>query len=208
MEIDSFVVKQERGQDSWVNVEEGFIYGYPNDKKTLVFITEQSLHSNSDRAWNVEKAIEQYANEQGYEVQKPYEDKFKVVAIYSEDHYSRMLAYKLREEIKKHPVFLDASEEAKAEADRLDKEYGKHIADLKYLIYLLEKSLDKKLKEIATLLVNEQIEIIEELGSDGIKDYHLFADKHPLVEIKPHYYKTSNDIPDSLDDILPLLDKE
>lgn len=202
---DNIIVNQERGSNSVVWITEDVIPGYPSDQKTMVFETDQSLKSASDRAWNVEKAIEQYAFNRGYETQKPY-GKFKVIAIYSEDCHSRMLANKLKEQIKETPTFLAAAESAKAEANQLNKEYGRYINELKHLVYLLEQALDAKLKAVAAELVEKQKQLIDEFGSEGIKDYHLFGDKHPFTEIKPtHYYKTSDNIPDDFDKILDLL---
>ena len=200
----SFEVKQEKGSDSLVSVEEDVIIGYPDDKQVLIFHTDQSLFSNSDRAWQVENAIKIYADERGYKVQKS--EKYQVIAIYSPEYHSRMLEYKLRCAVKEHRDFLETAEVAKNDMVWLDEKYGRHILELKQLVFLLEEKLDNKLKQVAASLIKKQKEIISDLDTSGIDARHLSSFDHPLIEIKRGYtYKTTTNIPDNLATILNLL---
>jgi hypothetical protein len=179
---DKFIVKQEKGKDSEVEVFEITINSFPRNKQALVFTTDQSLFSQSDRAYNVQKAIDEYASPKGYRRDSSFDEKNKQVHVYSQDHHSLMTEFAIREQVKADPRFISAASDAVQEMHYINNEYGSLINKLKSIVNKLENENRDKLKQIAQELIQTQVLIVKEVD---IPDYVL--EHHRKFLLEPHH---------------------
>lgn len=197
-----FTVKQDKGKDSLVEITETIITGWPRDRKALIFTTDQSLQSTSDRTWNVAKAIKDYANPLGYQHSKSLDEKYSVTFIYDESFHSGQVEFAIRKQVQADSRYQKASEVALQSRDDVNKRYGTAIRQLKNLIYKLEQQNQNELHKIKTELIQTQVEIVNELGIPPEVNEH-----HRKFLLEPHYPYTKIDT-DSYDyygqkDVLP-----
>lgn len=217
--VDTFTVKQERGQDSTVQVFEEWHKSWPCDKRAFRFVSDQSLASNSDRAWKVEKAIENYAKPLGFDTNRNKPEKNEWLVYYDENFHSHMNEFKLRTEIQNHPTYQAKSQEALERRDAINREYGVAIRQLKNLVSALEARNQKELDNISQELIATQLQILnsleipEVLGEQDRK--FLFEPNYPITRVEMDHYdnygqgyfaQDNGKLPDNLNSIMTLLD--
>ena len=207
--METFIVKQERGQDSYVEVYSDLVKSWPHDKQALIFTSEQSMTTNSERAWNVCKAIEGYATERGYRKQEIAKN--QAIYIYDASHHSNILEYQLREQVKadtRYQAKLDANRQI---ADTVNREYGVAMQQLKNLVKLLEDKNRAELKQLNQELIATQLEILSEMDIPNeineANRMRLFEPSYSMQDMEIDHYRTyTKELPTSLDSILSLLD--
>lgn len=206
MSTNQFTVEQKTGQNSLVTVYEETNY-HPT---RLRFETGQVLDSQSDRAWNVNKAIKDYALERGYRIETTY--KYEVIAVYDKDLHSHVETWKVKETIQSDPRYQEAARAAEAERDRINREYGRAIRLLKNLVFALEECNRKELERIAAGLVAVQTEVAGGLAVPAVVDDldRKQFEHWPLVKIERDSYAgygvKQGELPAELDSILALLE--
>jgi hypothetical protein len=214
--VDSFCVVQERGTNSTVEVFEEVYADYPRDKKALRFVSDQSLTSNSDRAWNVTKAIENYAKPKGFDTSRYTQspNKNELIAFYDASFHSHMVEFQLREQIKSDERYQAQVIQAKQLETSLNQEYGSVIRQLKNLISKLEKRNQQELESINHKTIAVQLEILQDLDIPEFMDEQhkkrLFEPNYPIDQVQFDHYSDYGQgydkLPDDLDSILALLD--
>ena len=157
-----FTVPQETGLDSTVTVSshtgsEGQHVTYLN------FVTNQSLLVNSNRAWNVCKAIKDYAYQRGYRIDDKDFNKFEAIATYDPSLHSHVEIDKVRDQVKADPHYQKAAQLAEAQAQTINKEYGRATRLLKNLAKALENRQRLELKRVGVQLSVVQREIMDNL---------------------------------------------
>lgn len=218
--VDSFIVSQGKGQDSTIQVFEEVYKDWPRDKKALRFVSDQSLASQSDRAWNVEKAIKDYAHPKGYDTTRyTLREKNEWVVYYDANFHSHMEEWKLREQVKASPSYKVRVADNLIAKDAINRKFGVPIAQLKNLIFLLEKKNREELDELNTALIDTQLEILagleipETLNEEDKKS--LFAPHYPLEKMEMDHYTNygqgyaaqgNGKLPTNLEEILGLLE--
>ena len=212
--VDSFCVVQERGQNSTVEVFEEVYTDYPRDRKAMRFVSDQSLASNSERAWNVEKAIKEYAHPKGFDTSRYTErTKNEWIVYYDASFHSSMVEFQLREQIKTNERYQVQITQAKQLEATLNQEYGKYIRQLKNLICKLEKCNQQELENINQQTISVQLEILQGLDiPEFLDDQHkkrLFEPNYPIDQVQFDHYSNYGQgydkLPNDLDSILSLL---
>ncbi len=150
-----FLVPQLTGAYSTVTVTEVDNGG---GDKYLDFVTDQQLFTGSNRAWEVEQAIKQYAHERGY---RP--DKYLETATYDPGIHSHIEMQKVRNQVEADPHYQKAAQLAEAQAKTINTEYGRAVRLLKNLITALEKRQRAELGLIGQQLVATQREAMQNL---------------------------------------------
>jgi len=194
-----FEVKQNTGKNSTVEVEEIVIPAYPKSKKGLKFTTDQSLNSGSDRAWNVEKAIKDYANSRGYAQQTGLDTKFE--RVYVRDGH--MIEYNIRQGVKSDSRYQDAEQDALGKCSKVNEKYGVAIRQLKNLISKLENKNREELSKVREELIQVQVSVACEIGiPNDLDDHHkktILEPSFPYIPIDRDsyaYYGQENVLPD------------
>lgn len=207
-----FTVSQSKGKDSTVTVTPDTRRSWPEDKQVLIFETDQSLESQSDRAWNVLKAIEGYANPKGYQHNKALDEKFEITFEYDAHHHSLQGEFQIRQQIIDNDCYKSAAAEAGQERDKINQEYGVAVRQLKNLITVLEKRNREKLDTVKQDLIQAQIQLIQEIDiPDHVAEHErkrLLEPSHPYIKIERDAYQSYGQdgvLPDSLDWMLELL---
>ena len=150
-----FIVPQDTGPDSTVTVS-------PMEE-TLWFVSDQNLLSQSARAWNVRNAILNYARVRGYRVYNRDFYQFEAIATYEPDLHSCVEIDKVRKQVKADPHYQKAAQLAEAQAQTINKEYGRATHLLKNLTKALENRQRLELKRIGVQLSVAQREVIDNL---------------------------------------------
>lgn len=209
--VDTFIVKQERGQDSRVEVYEEMQPSWPIDKKILRFVSDQSLTSNSERAFVVEHAIKEYARPRGFDVGKP--DKNEIVSVYNPSTHSSYCEYQVRQQVTADPRYQDKVKDAEQRRDAINREYGIAIRQLKTLVFALEERNRKELDVLKQELIATQLEVLQDIEiPEAINEQHrkfLFEPSYPIAKMEmDHYadYGQRGKLPTDLNSILALLD--
>lgn len=209
--VDSFIVKQERGQDSTVEVYQEMQPSWPIDKKILRFVSDQSLTSNSDRAATVEHAIKEYARPRGFDVGRP--EKNEIVAVYNPSTHSSYCEYQIRQQITADTRYQAKVSESEQRRDAINREYGIAIRQLKNLAFALEERNRKELDVLKKELIATQLEILQDIEvPEVITEQHrkfLFEPSHPIAQMQMDNYAEYGQrgkMPADLDSILALLD--
>jgi len=154
----SITVKQEHGKDSIVEIREDIQDSYPTPIRILSFYTNQSLVSNSGRAWNVRKAIEEYCREHGY---RPWEEtQHEIKAVYNAQDHSHHALDSLRKNIRENPQYQSALKDGKFRASKVQDTYGPAIAQLNEMIHALKAQVREKMAEIAADVTDAQAQAI------------------------------------------------
>lgn len=156
--MEQLTVPQEHGKDSVVDVREEMREAYPRPVPVLSFYTDQSLASNSGRAWNVRKAIKDYCLERGYRVTG--ESQHEIIAQYDPRQHSYCALDSLRKDIQKDERYVRALAHGKSEATRIQGIYGPAITTLKAMIRTLEADARAKLARAADDVAAVQNSII------------------------------------------------
>ena len=205
--LDQFTVPQEKGKDSQVSVFEFEVEGWHTSKPALRFETDQSMQSNSVRAGEVETAIDNYAMQRGYRLQKPFE-KFEVIAVYDTDFHSSVATANLRKQIVSHPRYERAIAATRQEKNQILAKYGRQIDQLKELISCLEKREAVELEAVKQNIISDQIEILNTLDiPEIINERDMRWLKKPIEKIEhDHYKQYHRKIPANAEQIIELLD--
>lgn len=208
--LNQFTVQQEKGKDSTVEIYQVTIQDWPRDKQALVFVTDQSLQSNSERTWNVEKAIENYAHPKGYQRDKSFDEKNKLTFIYSPEFHSGQIEFSIREQIKNDERYKSAASDAIQETNYINSKYGEAISQLKDILHQLEEKNRNELKQVAQDLIQTQVLIANEIDiPNELLEHHrkfIFDPSHPYIKLEmDHYRKYNYDESKRLDWILELL---
>lgn len=210
-----FTVKQQKGKDSTVKIRKVTMTGWPEDKKILIFETDQSLSSQSDRAWNVHKAIENYAHPKGYHLDQthPKNGKHELVFVYNAHHHSTSGEFEIRTKVQNDERYQDAAEVAKQKQYEINSIYGVAIRQLKNLTFALEKKNDEELERIKQELIDIQVSLVQEIDiPEYVQDFErkrLLEPNYPYTEIKAdntyNYHGQRDIFPDSINRMLKLL---
>lgn len=206
-----FTVKQETGPDSIVNVS-GDTDGEGNQASYLSFVTDQNLRTNSDRSWSVGKAIKGYAYQRGYRIDK-FTDKFEATAIYDPGLHSHIEMQKVRAKVEATLRFLKAAKLAEAQAQTINKEYGRATRLLRNLAKAIEDRQQLELKRIVVQLSVAQREVMDNLFIPPVVNERDrgWLDK-PFVQLEVDHYGQCGvefgELPDgeTLLDLLTLLE--
>lgn len=218
--IESFTVSQERGQSSTVQVFEELYKNYPRDTKALRFVSDQSLASQSSRAWNVEKAIENYARPKGYDANdKSGKRKNEWLVFYDAYFHSHMEEFRLREAVKNSPAYKVKVADNTTAADTINREYGIAIRQLKNLVTALEKRNQEELDRLNQELIAVQKDVLNRLEiSEFLNEQDkkfLFDPNYPIDQVKIDSYnnygqgyvpQSNAKFPTDLNSIMCLLD--
>jgi hypothetical protein len=192
--IDKLTVKQSKGKDSIIEVHETTIKSWPDDKHAFVFITDQSLSSQSDRAWNVHRAIKDYADSRGYQHNNRFDEKNKLTYIYDHNYHSKMIEFRIREQVKNDERYKSASGDAIQEMKHINQEYGSIINELKRIARQLEEENRAKLQQIKDNLIETQVSIISKIGIPKQVTEHdkkfMLKPKYPYITIEIDHYKS------------------
>lgn len=210
--IEVLTVKQDRGQDSTVQVFEEVRVSWPQDIKVLRFVSDQSLNVNSDRAWNVHKAIDNYAKPLGFDTNRVKPDKNELTASYNPTFHSHMAEFQLREQVKTDARY-QAKRDANAEQQNIiNRQYGIAIRQLKNLITELERRNHQELDALNQELIDTQIEILQGLDiPEVLTEQHkrfLLEPNYPIDQVKMDAYAEYGQrgkLPTDLNSILSLL---
>lgn len=209
--FDTFTVKQERGQDSLVEVYQEMRPGWPIDKKILRFVSDQSLTSNSERAYNVEHAIKEYARPRGFDVGRP--EKNEIIAVYNPSTHSSYCEYQIRQQIIADDRYQAKVSEAEQKRDAINREYGIAIRQLENLVFALKGRNQKELDVLKKELIATQLEVLQDIEvPEVITEQHrkfLFEPSHPIAQMQMDSYTDYGQrgkLPTGLDSILALLD--
>lgn len=191
--VESFTVSQERGQDSTIQVFEEVYKSYPRDTKALRFVSDQSLASQSDRAWNVEKAIKDYAHPKGYDTSRyAQKEKNEWTVFYNANFHSHMEEFRLRESIKADPNYKVKVADNLIAADKINREYGIAIRQLKNLVVALEKRNQEELDQLNEELIAVQKDILSKLEISNVLNEQdkkfLFEPNYPIDQVKIDSY--------------------
>lgn len=208
MSTNQFTVEQKTGQDSLVTVYEETNYlGY---QMRLRFETDQILTSQSDRTWNVNKAIRNYAQERGYRIETT--DKHEAIAVYDKDPHGHVETWKVKKAIQSDPRYQEAARAAEQERDKINGDYGRAIRLLRNLIFALEERNRKELDRITAGLVAVQVEVVQGLTIPTVvndldrKQFEYW----PLVKIEADHYANcgvkQGELPAEFDSIMALLE--
>jgi hypothetical protein len=199
-QIDTLTVQQQRGSDITLNVFRAVFHGWRGDIPALLFETEQILTSDSNRAWDANKTIEQYARERGY-IASGDPGRHQVSALYSAEAHSDMLAQKIQKQIKADDRFQAVKDKALAAHAHIDREYGTLINKLKNLTSQLEDRCRQEQRRLVDDVIHIQAQVAQEVGlpeqiSDTDRERLLFP-RQPLIDLSPnHYYQRySRNIP-------------
>ena len=141
------IVEQEHGKDSIVEITETMREAYPQPVPILSFYTDQSLASNSGRAWNVRKAVKGYCLERGYRITD--ETQHEIIAQYDPQQHSYRALDSLRNTIREDERYTRALTSGKDETARIQDIYGPAITTLKAMIRTLETDARAKLAQAA-----------------------------------------------------------
>ena len=192
------IVKQQTGIDSTVTVTEEAI----GDRKTLTFVTDQQLFTGSNRAWEVEHAIMQYAQEQGYRVDKHLE-----TATYDPDLHSYIEMDKVREQVKADPHFELKARLAEAQVQTINNEYARATRLLKNLLTALQNRQRMELKLIGAGLSVAQHEVMDTMFVSPIvnEQDRSWLDK-PFIQVEIDHFASGGVQPGELPDRETLLD--
>ena len=193
------IVEQEHGKDSIVEIMETTREAYPQPVPILSFYTDQSLASNSGRAWNVRKAIKNYCLERGYRItgESPHE----IIAQYDPRQHSYQALDSLRRAVQEDAVYKSAVIEGKQRAQEIQDVYGPAIAALKKIIHSLESQARNEFSRVAN-----QVATIQELTIDQFTlPPHLLPNEQEMLHrplFQPefdHYAQYQIDIDDNID---------
>ena len=165
------------------------------------------LDTGSGRSCNVDETIANYCRERGFRLGQR-NGKYRIEARYSRREHSNRLSYKLKEQVKNSERFTSAVEQARQTETALNDEYAPVIAQLKHLVFVLERKLNDKLEVQRRALKDLQVQILQEIGipaevTSQEREF-LLQPYHPLVEIKTRR-GMSDEIPEDFDVILELL---
>ena len=145
--MEQLTVPQEHGKDSVVDIREEMREAYPRPVPVLSFYTDQSLASNSGRAWNVRKAIKDYCLERGYRITN--ETQHEIIAQYDPRQHSYCALDSLRKGIQEDERYVRALTAGKREVAKIQDTYGPAITTLKAMIRTLETDARVKLGRVA-----------------------------------------------------------
>lgn len=208
--VDTFTVKQERGADSTVQVFQEVEPSWPIDRKILRFVSDQSLTSNSDRAWTVEKEIKEYARTRGFDISKA--EKNEIKAVYNPSTHSSYCEYQVRQQIISDPRYQAKVGEAEQRRDAINREYGIAIRQLKNLVFALENRNRQELDVLKDELIATQLEVLQGVEiPEAINEQHrkfLFEPNYPIAKMEMDSfaeYGQRGKLPTNLDAILALL---
>jgi len=187
-EIDQFVVEQEHGKDSTVWVYELSANTWAGPRDWLIYVSDQSLKSNSGRAWDVNRAIEKHAQPQGFESTSPqsvnedlswgdgvsFPDMVQSAAkgnywnhiatfVYSPDAHSRITAIHIKDDIQNHPDYVAAFEKAEQQAQEIKDTTGRLIATINKMVQKLEKETDQELTRLNIELLKVQKQLVDKI---------------------------------------------
>lgn len=204
--FDTITVPQEHGKDSIVEVSEEVRDGWPDPVRLLHFYTSQSLTSQSGRAWNVNKAIENYCKERGYVIEQ--ENQHSATARYDSRAHSQQAWHTLQQLIKNSRRYIEAKAIADEKAEGIQVSYGQACGMLKNLVRELERRAQTELDAIATGPADAQRAILSELDLPShLSQHDLDSLERPLYRpTLDHYRNFAIGLPNDLDTILALLD--
>jgi len=158
---DSFTIPQEHGKDSLVEVTQDIQDGYPEPTRILRFYTDQSLASNSGRAWNVHTAIEKYCTDRGYRIMD--ETQHEVTAVYNPQSHSHQALTSLRQDIRADARYEAALAEGKQMAQEIQDTYGPAIAQLENAVRALKARASAEFGNVAEYVGGIQHLVIADL---------------------------------------------
>ena len=199
-------VPQEHGKDSTVEITEDIQNGYPGPTRILRFYTDQSLASNSGRAWNVRKAIEDFCNKRGYRITD--ESQHEITAAYSAQAHSYRALDSLRKAIQADARYERALTDGKKAAQDVQGSYGPAIAQLNALILALKTRARSEFATVTKEIGWVQNSVIADLE---LPPHLLPADQEalhrPLYQPEfDHYARYQTDLDNlDLDSIMALL---
>lgn len=204
---EQIIVKQSRGKDSTIEVFQETRDTYAGPVLFLIFESDQVLDTGSGRSWNVDETIKNYCRKRGFKLGHR-NGKYRIEAQYSHREHSNYLSYKLKDQVKNNERFANAVEQAHQIETALNDEYAPAIAQLKHLVFVLERKLNDKLGIQRRALKDLQAQILQEIGipaevTSQEREF-LLQPYHPLVEIKTRR-DMSDEIPEDFDAILELL---
>ena len=210
----TFTVAQERGGDTVVTVTTETRKDWPEDREYLLFETDQSLTTQSGRAWNVNEAIKSYCRARGYRINET--TRRNVTAVYHPESHSQVGWYNIIMATKADPRYKASQTECEHRRDEINQVYGGTIAQLRNLIRNLESRNDALLNELNAQLIETQLHILTDIEIpahvQGIDRKRLEQPSYPIDQMKSsNYYSLDSQgrdiLPADLAPILALLDE-